>query len=51
MSVADVMPPGPPKLLAKPEQLQTQQSVKKKVERLVDDLEKAKERARQAERQ
>ena len=33
MSVADVMPPGPPKLLAKPEQLQTQQSVKKKVVR------------------
>jgi hypothetical protein len=49
--VTDMMPPGPPKLETKPEELQTQQSVKKKVERLVDDLEKAGERARQAEKQ
>jgi hypothetical protein len=49
--VTDILPPGPPKLEAKPEELQTQQSVKKKVEHLVDDLDKARERARQAEKQ
>ena len=43
--------PPPNQSPKKPEQLQTQDTVKKKVEKLTDDLEKAKEVTRQAAKQ